>query len=490
MKIQVRRHLALAGLCSLALCSAAGGAFAQSAPPAAPPTSSAPPRAAPAATPAAAAVTPPATAPAAPAPATATAPRQSTEIVADQIVAVVNDEVITRHELTRRTSEVLAILTRQGTQTPPRDVIERQVLERMINDRVLLEEAKDDGVKVDDTVLDAAIARIAQQNHQSVASFRQRIEGDGGTWVAFREEVRGEIAMQRLRDHEVDANIQVSEGEIDNFLAEQTGGSVNGQEIDIAQILVRVPEQANAEQIEQARKKADDLYAQLQAGADFAKLAVSFSDAPEGLTGGDMGWKAQERYPQLFLDAVTELSPGQYAKPVKSPNGFHLIKLLGKRRAVIGKTPFAPVLQTHVRHILIRVNEVMSADQARQRLIGIRQRILSGQATFEDMAKANSNDGSASRGGDLGTVYPGDTVPEFERAMNNLKPDEISEPVQTPFGMHIIQVLDRKTEGVPTERMRLLARQVLRERKSDEAYQEWSRSLRDRAYVEMRLDDR
>jgi peptidyl-prolyl cis-trans isomerase SurA len=420
----------------------------------------------------------------------ATRPAEASGLLADRIVAVVNDEIITRNELRTRVSEVKRALAQQGTALPPPDVLDRQVLERMIDERAELQEAKDTGIRVEDAMVDRAIGRMAEQNNMPLAAFRQRVERDGTPYAVFRDEIRDQIAMSRLRDREVDSTVQVSEGEIDNFLAEQTGGDVNAQELHLAEILVRVPEQATADQIEAARKKADDVYGQAQGGGDFAKLAVSYSDAPDNLTGGDMGWRLQERYPQLFLDAVTDLSAGQVAKPVKSPNGFHILKLVGRRKAVIGKTPFAAVTQTHVRHILLRVNEVMSANQARARLADIRERIVAGKATFEEMAKSYSADGSASRGGDLGQIYPGDTVPEFERTMNALKPGEISEPTETPFGMHLIQVIDRKSEPLPDERLRQMARQALRERKADEAFQDWSRSIRDRAYVEMRLDDR
>ncbi len=434
------------------------------------------------ATPAASAPNPP---PARP----ASSDSASTPIPVDQIVAVVNDEVITRNELRRRTNDVEKVLRKQGTQLPPRDVMERQVLERVITERALLQEAKEDGLKVDDTQLDRAITRIAEQNHMDLAAFRARVEGDGEKWPQFRTEVRNEILMSRLRDKQVESGVQVSEGEIDNLIAEQTGANI-AQEYNIAQILVRVPEQSTAEQIEAARKKADDLYTQIQGGADFGKLAVSFSDAPEALSGGEFGWRPAERYPQVFIDAVKDFAPGQVARPFKSQNGFHILKLVSKRRAVVGASKLSPVQQTHVRHILIRVNEVMSADLARQRLNDIRQRILSGSANFADMAKSYSNDGSASKGGDLGYVLPGDTVPEFERAMNALKIDEISEPVQTPFGLHIIQVLERKSEAPSSERVRNLARTMLKDRKAEAAYEDWVRSIRDRAYVEIRLDDR
>lgn len=476
---------------SLFISARAATPLAPTAVPAAAPVA---PNSTPATTPGAAAAPPlsPGASPAVAAPAANAAARagDSEGLLADRIVAVVNGEIITRNELRSRVVQVKRTLSEQGTALPPADVLDRQVLERMIDERAELQEAKDTGIRVEDSIVDRTIARLAEQNNVSLAVFRQRIEGDGTPYARFRDEVRDQIALTRLRDREVDSTVQVSEGEIDNFLAEQTGGSVDNQELHLAEILIRVPELATADQIDVARRKADDVENQAQNGADFAKLAVSYSDAPDNLTGGDMGWRTQDRYPQLFLDAVADLTTGQVSKPAKSPNGFHILKLMGRRKAVIGKTPFASVTQTHVRHILIRVNEVMSAEQARERLADIKQRVLSGKASFEDMAKSYSADGSASRGGDLGTVYPGDTVPEFERAMNALKPGEISDPVQSPFGMHLIQVVDRKTEALPDERLRQLARQSLRERKADEAFQDWSRSIRDRAYVEMRLDDR
>ena len=410
--------------------------------------------------------------------------------VADVIAAVVNDDVITRNELFARAIQVKKALVRQGT-TPPSDaLLLRQVLEHMIEEKVQLQEAKDTGVGADDAQVDAAIGRLAEQNKLSLPDFEARAEAEGTTWPEFREQVRKQITLSRLRQREVDSTIQVSEGEIDNYLAAQKGKVATSEELDIDQILVRVPEQATADQIDSARRKADDLYGDLMSGGDFGKLAVSYSNAPDALTGGDMGWRTQEHYPQVFLEAVASLSPGQVTRPFKSPNGFHILKLAGRRHDdSAGAQVVAPVMQTHVRHILIRVNETMSADQARAKLLDIRQRIVSGKATFADMAKQYSADGSAANGGDLGIVYPGDTVAEFEKAMDALKPGEISEPVQTSFGMHLIQVLDRKTEALPKDRVRAIARQAVHERKADEAYQDWVRSLRDGAYVEIRLDD-
>lgn len=433
------------------------------------------------------------------APAAAPAPVSASQQTLDQIAAVVNDDVITRLELTDRVDQVARNLQRQNVQLPPRDVLERQVLERMVVEKAQLQMAVDNGVRVDDVQLDRAVQRVAESNGMSVQAFRDRVEADGTPFARFRDELRNQIMMDRVRSREVDDKVQVGEGEVDAFIAAQGGtAGVAGDaatEVNVAQILIRVPEQATPEQIERQRVKADEVFAQASApGADFGRLAATFSDGPEALQGGDLGYRAQDRLPQLFVDAIEPLQPGQVAKPVKSANGFHILKLVARRGAA-GATGTsaaapAPVEQTHARHILIKVNEVVTADQAKTRLEEIRQRIVNKTASFEDMARAYSNDASASKGGDLGTLYPGDTVPEFERAMNALKPGEVSQPVQSPFGFHLIEVLERKKQDVAQDRLRLLARQAIRERKIDEASDAWVRELRDRAYVEMRIDDK
>lgn len=420
--------------------------------------------------------------------------RPASEQVLDRIVAVVNGEIITRNELKDRIDSVTRALTQRGTQLPPPDVLERQVLERMIVEKAELQLAIENGIRVDDVQLDRAVQRVAESNNLSVQAFRDRVEKEGTPFARFRDELRNQIMMERIRNKEVDDKVQVGEGEVDAFIADQAGGAgAASPEVDVAQILVRVPEQATPEQIERQRAKAEDIYKQASGGADFGRLAASYSDAPEALRGGDLGFRPLDRLPQLFVDAVTPLSVGQIAKPVKSANGFHILKLVAKRSA--GGAPDTPPLaqpveQTHARHILIKVNEVVSDEQAKARLEDIRRRIENKTATFEDMARAYSNDASASRGGDLGTLYPGDTVPEFEKAMNALKPGEISQPVRTPFGYHLIEVIDRKKQDVAQDRVRLLARQAIRERKIEEATENWLRELRDRAYVEIRLDEK
>jgi peptidyl-prolyl cis-trans isomerase SurA len=380
-------------------------------------------------------------------------------------------------------------LRRQRIAPPARDVLTRQVLERMIVDRAQLQLARETGVRVDDATVNATIARIAEQNGLTLPAFRERLERDGVGFARFREDVRDDITLARLRDREVDSRIQVAEGEIDNFLAAQAGVAAGATEYNIAQILLRVPEAVSAQRIEEIRSRAEDLLAQLKAGADFGRLAASFSAAPEALSGGELGWRTAERLPTLFLEAVKDLKPGELAPIVRSPGGFHVLKLVGKRNAVESRLATGPVQQTRVRHILLRVSDLTPEPEVRRRLQDLRERIVRGGEDFGRLARLHSVDPSATRGGELGWLYPGDTVPEFERAMNQLKPGEVSEPVQTPFGWHLIQVLERRTEESPLERNRLAARQALRERKADEAYQEWLRQLRDRTYVEYRLED-
>jgi peptidyl-prolyl cis-trans isomerase SurA len=382
-------------------------------------------------------------------------------------------------------------LKRQNTQMPPREILQRQLLERMIVTRAQMQMAKETGIRVDDIMLDRAVSRIAEQNQLSLQTFRDSLERDGLSFARFREEIREEITLQRLREREVDNKLQIAESEIDNYLAGSAGkGDAGQQEISIVQILVRIPENASAQQIAERRKRAETAIAQLKSGADFAKTAASFSDAGDALTGGDLGWRSTSRLPQLFVDAVEKISEGEIAPLVRSANGFHVLKLNGRRTASAVKGGVGTMVQqTRARHILIKVNQIVSSAEARRKLVELRERLENKAAKFEDLARLYSNDGSANKGGELGWIYPGDTVPEFERAMNALKPGEISQPIESPFGFHLIEVLERKTEEVSRERQRQMARQSLREQKLDEAYEDWLRQMRDRAYVEYRLDE-
>ncbi|HMV00411.1 MAG TPA: peptidylprolyl isomerase [Rhodocyclaceae bacterium] len=402
----------------------------------------------------------------------------------DRIVAVVGDEVITMNELRGRLAAVLAQLKKQGTPLPPDDVLEKQMLERLIIDRVQLQVAKENGIRVDDGQLDMAMNRIAASNQMNLAQFRQAVEKDGIAYARFREEIRDEITVTRLREREVDSKLVISDSEIDNFLANQQVEGAASQ-IQLAHILMRAPESASPEQLQKLRARAEQVLARARAGENFAQLAVAFSDAPDGLSGGDLGVRPVDRLPSLYADAAAKLQPGDVSELLRSPAGFHIIKLVGRR----GGASQPPVTQTRVRHILLRTNEVVSEAEARRKLENLRERLING-GDFQELARLYSQDGSAAKGGDLGWLNPGDTVPEFEKAMNELKENELSPVVQSPFGMHLIQVLERRQRDMSEERKRLDARQALRERKLDDAYQDWLRQLRDRTYVENRLEEK
>ena len=416
------------------------------------------------------------------------APAKSQPRLLDRIVAVVNDEAITNVEVSLRVRIAEQQLQRQKIPLPANEILRRQVLERLILDRAQLQLARESGVRVDDATVNAAMARIADQNQMSLPAFRAKLETEGVTFTRFRDEVRDEIVLSRLRDREVDSRIQISEGEIDNFLAEKAGVEAGAVEFDLAQILLRLPDNATPDRIEETRGRAEDLLAQLRAGADFARMAAGFSNAPEALQGGDLGWRTADRLPNLFLDAIKDLQPGALAPLVRSPGGFHILKLVGKRNATEAKLAAGPVEQTHARHILLRVSDLTPEADIKRRLTDLRERVVRGDQDFGQLARLHSVDGSATRGGDLGWLYPGETVPDFERAMNELKPGEVSPPVQSQFGWHLIQVLERRA-GTTADRNRLEARMALRERKSDDAYQEWLRQLRDRTYVEIRPEE-
>jgi peptidyl-prolyl cis-trans isomerase SurA len=412
-------------------------------------------------------------------------------VLVDTIIAVVNSEVITLKELEDRLKLIERRMQREKIQMPARDVLKGQLLERMIVNRAQIQLAKESGIRVDDIMLDRSVARIAEQNNLSIQSFRDQLEKDGIPFSRFLEEIREEITLQRLREKEVDNKLQISESEIDNFIAASAGKTQGAEdEINIAHILVRVPENASAQQIADRRQRAETAMSQLKSGGDFAKIAASFSDASDAMTGGLIGWRSQSRLPQLYVEVTEKLAPNEVSAIVRSANGFHILKLLGKRSASEVQSGGARMVQqTKARHILIKVNQVVPASEAKRKLTELKTRLNNKAAKFEDLAKLYSNDLSASKGGDLGWVYPGDTVPEFERAMNALQPGQVSEPVESPFGYHLIQVVERKTEEISRERLRLTARQALRDRKLEEAYEDWLRQLRDRAYVEYRQDE-
>jgi len=401
----------------------------------------------------------------------------------DRIVAVVNDDVITRHELDEHLETVTKQLQKQGTALPAPDAMEKQILERMIIDTLQSQFAKETGVHVDDTQLDKALQNIAQENKfASLAEFRERLAKDGVEFKKFREEIRNEIISTRLREREVDSKLVISDGEIDNYLATQAKLPGKGEEYQLTHILVLVPEQASAEKIQASRVRAGQALARLQEGADFAQVAAEFSDAKDAMQGGNLGMRPADRIPALFLEALQKMHTGEISPILRSPNGFHILKLIDKR----SKDSAVVISQTHARHILIKTSELVPENEAKNRLLEIKQRIDTG-ADFADQAKHYSEDGSAAQGGDLGWLSPGDTVPEFEKAMDALKVGQLSGVVQSGFGWHLIQVIERRTADVSIEQKKQQARMAIRGFKSEEAYQDWLRQLRDRAYVEYHL---
>ncbi len=405
-------------------------------------------------------------------------------VLVNQIEVVVNDDVITTQELEQKMTAIETRLRRQGTQLPSRTDLKKQVLERMIIDKVQTQLAKENGIRVDDFMLDKTMLRLAEQNRMSMSDFRNQVEREGTTYARFRDEVRDDIILQRIREREVDSKINVSEVELDNYLAAQEAAKAGKFEVQLSHILVAVPENATTEQINARKARAMEVLQKVREGVDFSKLAVTYSDSPEGIKGGDLGWREQERVPQLFADAISKLNPGQNTELLRSSNGFHIIKLVNKRAST--EKAATGVQQTKVRHILMKISNITPAAEVKKKLLEIKQKIANKEATFEEMAKTYSTDATAAKGGDLGWIYPSDTVPEFEQAMDKLAVNEISEPVQSQFGLHLIQVLERKTDEMSKERKRAAARQAVSERKADEAYQDWLREIRDRAYIDYR----
>lgn len=406
-------------------------------------------------------------------------------ISVDRVVAVVNDEAITQHDVNDAMSIVLQQMKQQKVQPPPMDVLERQLLERLITERALLQYAKENGVKVDDTMIERAIQRIAQDNKLSVDDFRKALAQERISYAKYREDIRNEIIVQRLREREVESRLTVSDAEVDHYLATLKLQNTGDEEYLLAHILVIVPEQASAEQIEGKRRRAEEALRAIRAGGDFGQVAAGFSDANDALRGGNLGWRPGARLPTVFAEQVRTMNPGDVSPVLRSAAGFHIVKLLDKR----GRDQSKVVEQTHARHILIKVNELMSESDAKTKIERIKDRLDAG-GKFEELAKLNSEDPSAAKGGDLGWINPGDTVGEFQDAMNKLAVGQVSGPVRSPFGWHLIQVVERRKQDVTAERERAEAMLAIRQRKADELFQDWVRQVRDRAYVEVRLDDR
>jgi peptidyl-prolyl cis-trans isomerase SurA len=410
---------------------------------------------------------------------------QDKVVSVDRVIAVINDEAITQHDLDDSKRIVLQQLKQQKVDPPARDVLDKQVLERMLTEKSLLQFAKENGVKVDDTQIERAILRIAQENKLSAEDFRKALQKENIPYPKYREDIRNELTVQRIREREVDSKITVSDAEVDQYLASIKSQAGGDSEYNLAHILVIVPEQASAEQIDVKKRRADDALRALRGGADFAQVAAAFSEASDALKGGNLGWRSGARLPTVFADQVRKMRVGEISSITRSSAGFHIVKLLDKRT----HNDSTVVDQIHARHILIRVNEVVSESDAKAKIDRLKQRLDSG-AKFEEIAKLNSEDSTSSKGGDLGWLNPGDTVVEFDEAMRKLEPGHVSDPVRTTFGWHLIEVIERRRQDITADRERSEALVAIRQRKSDEAFQDWVRQIRDQAYVEIRLDDK
>lgn len=450
----------------------------------------------------------------------------------DGIAAVVNKNVITLRQVENELQAATAQLQQQKIPLPDHATLQKQVLQRLIADELENQEATRLGIDVSDAQLEQALQSIADRNKISRATLRTEIERTGLSWDAYVKTLRQEMRTDQLRQRMVDSTIVISDADVDAFLRNQ-GQTVSTPQpvaqaqpqpqpqqqapvqqagpkvLGLAQVLVAVPEGASSSKVQELRQKAEAILAQVRGGADFAGVAAASSDAPEALSGGELGVRPAQGWPDLFLEATKNLQAGQVSAIVQSGNGFHILKVLtrGPTQQAPARQAAAPapmpvpasepaqmqdqgpmmVTQTHARHILIKTSKVVSDAQAKTRLEQLRQRLQNGEK-FEDLAKRNSDDASAPQGGDLGWLTPGETVPPFEQAMNALGPDQISEPVQSQFGWHLIQVLERRTKNMENEFRRMQARQILFQRRVEPALEDWLSQLRGEAYIDNRLD--
>ncbi|KNH09202.1 Survival protein SurA precursor (Peptidyl-prolyl cis-trans isomerase SurA) [Candidatus Burkholderia brachyanthoides] len=405
--------------------------------------------------------------------------------VADSIVAVVNDGVITRRELENRTHLIMQRLQQQNAPVPPAEQMQKQVLDQMVLERIQLQRAKEDGITVDDATVNGRLQRLAQQNQMTLDVYRSRIEAQGVPWDTFVRDARTELTLSKLREKEVDSKVTVSDGEVANYIASQRGpGARNTSDLHLQHIMFKLPADATDAQVQDAQAKADAVLKQATSGTDFTKLAKDYSQDTDASKGGDLGYRAPSTLQASIVTAVSTLRPGQVVPTLlRTSGGFEVVKLVD-RRANQGTTADAPKLvQTHVRHILLRVTDGMSEAAARQKLLDIKQQVLAG-SDFANFARTYSQDGSASQGGDLGWISPGETVPEFERAMNGLANDgTVSDSVRSEYGYHLIQVLGRRdAEGSASQQLDI-ARQAIGQRKAEQSYSDWLSELRDTAYV-------
>jgi peptidyl-prolyl cis-trans isomerase SurA len=400
----------------------------------------------------------------------------------DYIVAVVNQELVTAVEVQLRVRRLLDEASRSGQRTPAEEALRQQVLDGLIEERAILTYARDSGARVDDGELDRAVQAVAAQNQLSVEQLRDRLKEESLDFVRFRANLRDQILVERTREREVGQRIRITDADVDRYIDQARTQANLEAGVNLAQVLVTVPEGASAQLLAQRRARAEAALARVRAGEPFEAVARELSEDGNRERGGEIGMRPGSRLPDLFLEATKNLKVGEVtAALVRSGAGFHVLKVLGRESSDLFK-----VTQTRVRHILLRPSARLTAAQAQARLGTYRARVASGEARFEDLARQFSEDGSASAGGDLGWAQPGMMVPEFEQAMNTLGPGELSQPVTSRFGVHLIQVLERRQADVDPRQVREQARNVLREQRFEEAYVDWVRDLRARAYIEMR----
>lgn len=403
-------------------------------------------------------------------------------VLLDGIAALVNDGVVLKSELQIEYGRIVQRLQAQGAKIPPERTLQRQVLERLVVRQIQLQRADRLGIQISDETLNNALAAIARNNGVLLADLPRQLAAEGIDYTAYRQELREQIAIEQLRQRDVLSRIMITPREIDEYLARQAGKSALNMEYDLSQILVAVPSAASPDDIAAAGKKARELYDRLQAGENFAEVAMTQSDGQQALEGGALGWLKGEELPTIFADIVPGLQKGQVAEPIRSASGFHLVRLNDRR----GGEPIIE-RQMHVRHILIAPNEVLDSDAARDKLLGIRERIVAGD-DFSAVARAVSDDpGSKNQGGDLGWVGPGVLTPEFQAAADALQENTLSEPVRSPFGWHLIEVLGRRTQDTTEEVQRQQAAMAIRNSRLNEEMEIWMRRLRDQAFVEYRI---
>ena len=397
----------------------------------------------------------------------------------DKIIAIVDDNIITQVELDERIKLISQQIKQRGSRLPSQDSLRKQVLERLILEKLQLDLANRTGIRVNDEMLNRVVMNIAQENRLSMEQFRKVLLKDGYEFSDFRENIRREITISRLRKIRVANKVNVSDQEINNYINQSLAGKSTGDEYRLSHILIATPEAATPEQIEEAKEKAQKIFEDLQKGADFTQTAIAVSNDELALKGGDLGWRKTAQLPTIFNDAVSEMRKNEIKGPLRSASGFHIIKLQDKR----SNSEKHIITQTMARHILIQPTQILSREDARLRLTNIHQRIING-SDFANLARASSDDkAAAAEGGSLGWVSPGTMVPAFEEEMNKLKPGEISQPFLTKFGWHIVQVLSRRKHDNTQQFQRSQAIKLIRKRKTEEAVQDWLRRLRAEAYV-------